>query len=203
MIGGIASPNVLAPRHFGRVVDHVAWRDAVVDAYAGPAHSAEEGFRLVFVDPVVGGKFDGVIHHLVFVAHQLEIAVSRLFVSADQRAAIDMLFDQRFDVGPVLAATDRHYRTGGALADLLAVVDIELPGLLRRDFPQHHNDAAVRVKRKRGRLQLVPLLRILGRHLGLVFGLGLGFLLPSLALLAREVTTVDLDDTFELVLGLS
>lgn len=152
----------------------------MVDTDARPPHSPEETLRLVLVHAVVGRKLFRVVHHLVDVAHQLQVAVGRQFVRSDQRPILHPLLNQRLNIGRVLRAADGHHGSGGALA------------LPLEHLPQHDHDPPIRVEREGGRFDLLPVLAVLGRHGVLVFLGGFSFLAP-LALLAGEVPTVDLD----------
>lgn len=80
---GIGFADVFSPPHLDAVIEHVTWRDTVIDANGCAAKPAEVALGLILVDPKLGRKLNRVIHRFMDIAHELQIAVGRQFVGTD------------------------------------------------------------------------------------------------------------------------
>ena len=74
------------------------------------------------------------IHYLMGVAHEFDVAVGRHFVGSNSGRHGHMFSDQRFDIDVVLGATNCHDGSRGALADWLPVVLVDGPCGFLGDF---------------------------------------------------------------------
>lgn len=75
---------MLAPGCLFGIVQHVVWRDTVVDANDRPPQSGKEALRMVVAHALVTGELNRVIHGLVLETRKFQVRERQAFVCPDQ-----------------------------------------------------------------------------------------------------------------------